>query len=210
MYKDILYNIPYFFFYWTFTENFDSQMNKIKINQNQIFNGYLKDNEVKLISTIAFVYNLDEKLENKLFLLNFKHNTRKIDFYIDYYSYKLEILKKLSANKYKSLKLIIIIKHILKNKHKNIFEYETKDSVKLRHENKTNYFNVQLSITVLNNIHNNGKVNNIFNSSKLFKLSQNYLNDLSIKSNIHLSLVDLNKKCLPFFLKDILIIYRNK
>ena len=100
-----------------------------------------------------------------------------------------------------------------KNNHKNIFEYKTKDNVKLRDEKRTNNFKVQLSSTVLNNIYNNGEVNNTFNSYKLLKLSESYFDNLSVRSNVTFSLVDLNErsaKFLPLFLKDFLIIYRNK
>ena len=210
LYKDKLYNIPDLFFSNNFKENFDYKININKTDKDKIFKNYLNNNQVNLISTFCFVYNLDQTFKNKLYLLHFNHITGKIDFYLDYYSasgasgLNLNKLEKTSHKKYKSLKLLNIILQNLNNNHKNIFEFKFKDT------KITNYFKVQLSTTVLNNIYNNGKVNNTFNSFKLFKLSKSDLEYLTANYKVTFSCVDFNGKNLPLFLKDFLIIYRNK
>ena len=229
-YTDKFFNMPDFFFYDHFKENFDSKINIIKTDIDEKYKYYLNNNQVNLISTLCFVYNLDETFKNKLYLLHFNHITGKIDFYLDYYSsklynlenasHKLYYLEKVSHKKYNKIKLISFILVILNIIHKNIIEFKTKDNVNLRSEKRTNNFNhtgrrvVQLSTTVLNNTHNNGEVNNTFNSYKLLKLSKSSFDFLSDESNVTFSLVDLYKpsknKFLPSFLKDFLIIYKNK
>ena len=140
-----------------------------------------------------------------MYLLHFNHITGKIDFYLDYFSFKLIKLEKTSHKNYNSLKLFNLILVNLKNNHKNIGSalFKNKDIFGSKYK-------VQLSNTVLNNIYNNGEVKNTFNSSKLFKLSKSYLNDFTDNSNVSFSVIDFNGKFLPLFLKDFLIIYRNK
>ena len=205
LFKDKLYNIPYLFLYNQFEENFDYNINKYKTDVDNLFKSYLNDNQVNLISTFCFVYNLDQTFKNKLYLLHFNHITGKIDFYLDYFSFKLIKLEKTSHQNYNSLKLFNLILVNLKNNHKNIGSalYKNKDIFGSKYK-------VQLSNTVLNNIYNNGEVKNTFNSSKLFKLSKSYLNDFTDNSNVSFSVIDFNGKFLPLFLKDFLIIYRNK
>nr|YP_010991001.1 hypothetical protein UYP79_mgp062 [Pappia fissilis]WOX61274.1 hypothetical protein [Pappia fissilis] len=203
LFNDKLYNIPDFFFSNHFKENFDSKINQNKTDKDKIFKNYLNNNQVNLISTFCFVYNLDQTFKNKLYLLHFNHITGKIDFYLDYYSFKLIKLEKTSHKNYNSLKLFNLILANLRNNHKNIFEFKIKDLCASKYV-------VQLSSTVLNNIYNNGEVNNTFNSSKLFFLSKSYLKDLTDNSNVTISVIDFNDKFLPLFLKDFLIIYRNK
>ena len=96
-------------------------MNIIKTNNEKIFKIYLNNNKINLISTFCFVYNLDNTFKNKLYLLHFNHITGKIDFYIDFYTYKLNKLEKPSQKKYNSLKLLDLILFNLENNHKNIF-----------------------------------------------------------------------------------------
>ena len=85
LFKDKLYNIPYLFLYNQFEENFDYNINKYKTDVDNLFKSYLNDNQVNLISTFCFVYNLDQTFKNKLYLLHFNHITGKIDFYLDYF-----------------------------------------------------------------------------------------------------------------------------
>lgn len=83
----------------------------------------------------------------------------------------------------------------------------------LQRQNRTNNFKIQISSTVLNNIYNNGVVNNTINSYKLFKLSESYFDGLSVICNVTFSMVNLNEhsaNLLPLILKDFLIVYRIK
>lgn len=74
-------------------------MNIIKTNNEKIFKIYLNNNKINLISTFCFVYNLDNTFKNKLYLLHFNHITGKIDYYVDYYSFKINEVEKTSKKK---------------------------------------------------------------------------------------------------------------
>ena len=71
----------------------------IKTNNEKIFKIYLNNNKINLISTFCFVYNLDNTFKNKLYLLHFNHITGKIDYYVDYYSFKINEVEKTSKKK---------------------------------------------------------------------------------------------------------------
>ena len=76
-----------------------TKMNIIKTNNEKIFKIYLNNNKINLISTFCFVYNLDNTFKNKLYLLHFNHITGKIDYYVDYYSFKINEVEKTSKKK---------------------------------------------------------------------------------------------------------------
>ncbi len=200
LFTDKLYNFPDFFFYSHFSEDFYCKFNKNKILKDKEIKFYFNKNQEKLISTFCFVYNLDQTLKNKLYLLHFNHKKGIIYFFIDYHSCKFKLNKKISKKQFNSLKIYSIILNVLKNKHKNILDFNN---------NRSNRFTVQFSSSVLNHFHNNGLVNITFNSKNLFKISTRHFKILIDKLNISFSLVDFNDKNLPPVLKDFLIIDRN-
>ena len=76
-----------------------TKMNIIKTNNEKIFKIYLNNNKINLISTFCFVYNLDNTFKNKLYLLHFNNITVKIDYYVNYYSFKINEVEKTSKKK---------------------------------------------------------------------------------------------------------------